>query len=322
MPLVSVVIPLYNKEPHIKRAIDSVLSQNIEDFEIIIVDDGSKDDGAKIVKSYTDSRIRLVQQENKGVSAARNKGIKEAKTSMIAFLDADDEWKPDFLETILGLRNKYPEAGAYASAYISCYCNQRFIKPKYHSIPEFPWEGIMPNYFQSVAFGDMLIATSAVCVPKDKLLEYEGFLEGVWRWEDSDLWGRIALKYPIAFSSKIGAIYHKGSTNRASKKVCSVIEHPFIETAKKAIDDKLVTQYMEEDLKEYIARCQIISAIANIFGGNPRYARGILKNCKTAYFSEKRTILYLSTFIPKPVIYYLIKAGLLTKEIYRQKFIH
>ncbi|AKB39127.1 glycosyltransferase family 2 protein [Methanosarcina mazei] len=320
MPLVSVVIPLYNKEPHIGQALNSVLNQTFQEFEVIIIDDGSTDKSAEIVKNFTDSRIRLIQQENAGVSAARNRGIEEAKADLVAFLDADDEWTPSFLATILGLRNKYPEAGAYATAYINCYHDEKFIKPRYHFIPESPWEGLLPNYFRSVAFGDMLVSTSAVCIPKDKLLEFGGFLEGVWRWEDSDLWGKIALRYPIAFNSKNESIYHKESINRASKKVSPIIEHPFIETAKKAIHDKLVAQYMEEDLKEYIARCQIVSATANIFGGNPRYARRILKDCKTKYFSKRRAILFICAFIPKQFTYYLIKIGLFVKGIYRQKF--
>ncbi len=96
MPLISVVIPLYNKEPYIKRAIDSILAQKIQDYEIIVIDDGSTDKSAEVVKSFPDPRIRLIQQENAGVSAARNRGIEEAKAELIAFLDADDEWTPIF----------------------------------------------------------------------------------------------------------------------------------------------------------------------------------------------------------------------------------
>ena len=106
IPQVSVVIPLYNKAPYIDRALRSVLAQTFQDFEVIIVDDGSTDGGAKIVKSTTDKRIKLIQQKNSGVSAARNRGIQESKSKLIAFLDADDEWKSRFLEVILRLRKK------------------------------------------------------------------------------------------------------------------------------------------------------------------------------------------------------------------------
>ena len=108
MSSVSVVIPLYNKAPHISRAINSVLGQTSPPEEIIVIDDGSTDGGGDIVKAYQDPRIRYIRQENQGVSAARNRGIELAKGELIAFLDADDAWKPKFLETISEMRSLYP----------------------------------------------------------------------------------------------------------------------------------------------------------------------------------------------------------------------
>lgn len=82
-----------------------------------MVDDGSTDGGMEVIKEFRDPRIRLIQQENRGVSAARNRGIEEARSELIAFLDADDEWLPLFIETILRLRSLYPNAGLYGTAY-------------------------------------------------------------------------------------------------------------------------------------------------------------------------------------------------------------
>lgn len=98
-PTVSVVIPLYNKGKYIGRAMSSVLMQTRQPFEIIVVDDGSTDDGPEKVQAFSDQRIRLFRQENKGPGAARNAGLARAKGKYVAFLDADDEWLPSFLET-------------------------------------------------------------------------------------------------------------------------------------------------------------------------------------------------------------------------------
>ncbi|GAA4816288.1 glycosyltransferase family A protein [Litoribaculum gwangyangense] len=100
VPFISVVIPLYNKEKYIKATIESVLNQSFTDFEIIVVNDGSTDDSLNIVKNIKDSRIHTYSNKNHGLSYSRNFGIKKARSEYIAFLDADDLWMVDFLETI------------------------------------------------------------------------------------------------------------------------------------------------------------------------------------------------------------------------------
>ena len=96
----SVVIPLYNKERHIQRAIRSVLNQTHQAFELIIIDDGSTDNSFEMAASIQDPRIHIFRKQNRGLPATRNRGVRESANEWIAFLDADDEWLPGFLETV------------------------------------------------------------------------------------------------------------------------------------------------------------------------------------------------------------------------------
>ena len=177
-PVVSAVIPLYNKAPYIGRAIQSVLAQTEQEFEVIVVDDGSTDGGAAIVEHFADPRIRLITQENRGASAARNRGIRESWADLVAFLDADDEWYPAFLETALDLRRRYPGAGLYATAYTIYNPDGGRRVASIAAVPPTPWSGLLPNYFRSAALGEPPISSSSVAIPRGVLKETGGFAEG------------------------------------------------------------------------------------------------------------------------------------------------
>jgi len=135
IPIVSVVICLYNKVKEIGRAIDSVIAQSISEFELIIVDGGSTDGSLDVVTSYNDPRIRLIHQKSKGAAAGRNEGILETKANLISFLDADDVWCPDFLFTILSLREEYLDAGAYGTSGYIC-INGHYQVANHYGVPE------------------------------------------------------------------------------------------------------------------------------------------------------------------------------------------
>jgi glycosyltransferase involved in cell wall biosynthesis len=116
-PEVSVVIPAYNYGRYLREAIDSVLAQEFRNFELIVVDDGSTDNTAEIVASYTDPRVRYIHQTNAGLSAARNTGIRQARAPLIGLLDADDLWKPEMLAQVTQrFQTAEPEVGLIACA--------------------------------------------------------------------------------------------------------------------------------------------------------------------------------------------------------------
>ena len=122
--MISVIIPLYNKASYVEKALQSVLNQSYQDWEVIVIDDGSVDDSYIVVKEYTKAlcdsvrnKIQLIQQENQGVSATRNRGVDIAKGEWIAFLDADDWWESDFLRELISLTERFPYGGISGCSY-------------------------------------------------------------------------------------------------------------------------------------------------------------------------------------------------------------
>ena len=215
-PPVSVVIPLYNKGALVERTIRSVLAQSVQDFEIIVVNDGSTDDGPDVVNAIDDPRIRLVHQENAGVSAARNRGIEEAKSDLVAFLDADDEWMPEFLSTILRLQRQYPQCDVFATGYVFRYDDGQERKPGIRVASSEDWEGVIDDYFDVARQGAPPLCSSAVAVERDAIMDIGGFPVGVRSGEDLLTWARLAARCQIAYAAVPQSVFQLGSyENRA-----------------------------------------------------------------------------------------------------------
>lgn len=226
MVAVSVVIPLYNKEQYIERTIMSIISQTFQDFEIIIVDDGSTDGSVVKAETWIDNRITVLKMEHKGASAARNKGILAAKAELITFIDADDEWKPQFLEKIMDLKEKYPECGAFATSYEIRLPTQKKIIPSIYQTPE-KWEGVFTNYVEKT-LKDLPIISSAIAVRKQVFQEIGLFKEGEPLGEDQDMWLRIGMNYPIAYKNDSYAIYYRGLENSVCMDLTILNRYPII----------------------------------------------------------------------------------------------
>ncbi|MDB4589155.1 glycosyltransferase [Flavobacteriaceae bacterium] len=199
MPLISIVIPLYNKERFIKETLDSVFNQSFTDYEIIIVNDGSTDSSVFIVNAIEDQRITVLSNQNKGVSHARNFGISKANSDLIALLDGDDLWEPNHLKNLYNLYEKFPDCGLYATAYNKKYFNGEKIKASYNGLAK-EYFGIIEDYF-SASIKDSIAWTSAVLIPMKTFRKVGVFDEEMRSGQDTDLWIRIALKDSIAFSS-------------------------------------------------------------------------------------------------------------------------
>jgi len=304
-PKVSVVIPLYNKAPYIARALNSVLSQTIQDFEVIVVDDGSTDDGVEVVRGFDDPRIRLIQQENRGVSAARNRGIEAARAELVAFLDADDEWLPRFLETILRLRVLYPDAGLYGTAYEVRYPSELYFPTSRAQRIYIKDDGerLISSYFGAlVEFGAVIFNSSSFVAPKNVLLEVGGFPLGVKWCEDSTLWGMIALQFPVAYSPEVCSIYYQYTANNSNGTTAG-LENPFLRYVSAIPEDELLRRDDIADLMEYCDICRITTISYNIRSGHGKRARQqLLSVTSPRYTKEKyklQILSYISPYIPQ-----------------------
>ena len=200
--MISVVTPLYNKEKQIAETLRSVLRQSFQDFEIVVVNDGSTDGSVAAAESVQDERIRIIHQDNAGVSAARNRGIEEARYEFIAFLDADDRWKPDYLQTQYELTQKYPECSVFACNYEFVHADGLVHPTIIRKLPFEGGDGILSNYFEVASCSHPPMWTSAVMVRKEALLSIDGFPVGIKSGEDLLTWARLACHGKIAYSCR------------------------------------------------------------------------------------------------------------------------
>jgi hypothetical protein len=279
----SVIIPLFNKAPHIGRSLNSILSQTFLPKEIIVVDDGSTDAGADIVTNYNHPLIRLITKKNEGVSATRNRGVLEAMGPLVAFLDADDYWKPHFLEVIHNLRRQFPQAGIYATNYEVVRPNGEVRKHTCHCLPPDSQEGLITQYVKVIASAP--IHPSATAIPKNIFQEIGGFNQDEYLYEDVDLFLKIGLRYPIAWSREPLARYHLDADNRTLGTRLWIREPAVSVTARQAIANGLVPENLINCLKEYSHQFQIQAAVHCIYQGKKEmasqllaYSRGTKKN--------------------------------------------
>lgn len=215
-PYFSIIIPLYNKESLVENTLKSIFNQTFTDYEIIVVNDGSTDKSEAIILKSNDNRIRFYSQNNQGVSAARNVGIKESKGDFIAFLDADDYWYPNHLEIMERLIEDCPHAGLYASRYISKVSEKKFITNSFLNIDE-NFSGIVPDFFYS-SLVSRIALTSAVIIPKAVFDKTGFFNTSITSGQDLDLWIRIAILFPVAITGNSTVEYNAMDYSSLSKK--------------------------------------------------------------------------------------------------------
>ena len=253
----SVIIPSYNKAPYVAKAIASVLSQTFTDYELVIMDDGSRDDSFAIAKKAIEGRKHcfLYRQENAGVSMARNNAVALSHGEYLCFLDADDWWEPTFLEEMSMLVEEFPDAGIYGTNYTIV--NETKHKTRVSPIGvDAGFEKGYINYCQVYAKTlAMPLWTGAVSIPRPVFDEMKGFPKGIKLGEDFLLWIRIALKYKVAFLNRPLAYYNQDvdADNRGVGRLHKPEEHMLWNMDFLAEDERINPDYKQlaDNLRTY-----------------------------------------------------------------------
>lgn len=242
----TVVIPLYNKEREIEATLRSVLAQNRQPEEIVVVDDGSTDRSAEVVRRIGSPLVRLIQQPNAGVSAARNRGIAEARSSHIALLDGDDGWEPGYLAVMERLIDDYPDCGLYCAGFTIESHDGCFPAPGLDR------RGVVENFFRDSAHRYIAIP-SASCIPRRVFDTIGGFPVGMKIAEDLYLWIEIARRYRVCYTPERLVRYSRVASNRsASGYTPERTDFSF---------EKLYNPDAPEEEREFIARAALGKAL-------------------------------------------------------------
>lgn len=299
--MISVVIPLYNKAHTIVNTLNTVFNQTYQDFEVIIVNDGSTDNGVEVInQNFVDSRIRIINQSNAGVSAARNRGIQEARGKWISFLDADDEWLPNYLESVSQITNNSDDdlmiiTGRY----------QQNIKTKVRScnIP-IGYVGKISkiDFFENPhVFVHISATTIKASILKKNFKYWSRFIEGQKSNEDFTFLFKVALHVKTVYIGIPLSIYNGEVENQATstlkkqKKVDdfilfqnNVIDEYFKISSRNIVFERFMKYQFRHVILQYLCRKDYNAIIYIINNLNVRSVEILMPQCDKYLFPNRR----------------------------------
>jgi glycosyltransferase involved in cell wall biosynthesis len=250
VPLVSVIIPTYNRAHVLTRAVKSVLNETFRDFELIVVNDGSTDSTLAVLEKF-DHKLRVVSQPNGGVSAARNTGIARAQGELLAFLDSDDEWMPDKLARQTAMIDP-------SKPFFICHTDELWLREG----KQVPQKGIhrkQGGWFFERALERCLISPSSVMISRSLLDEVGMFDENLCAAEDYDLWLRITAFLPVDFVPEPLVVKHGDSPDQLSRTIPAIDRFRIAAIRKIIADPRLRPRYRRAAVQELIKKCAIVA---------------------------------------------------------------
>lgn len=295
----SIIIPAYNAEKFIARGVESVLKQTVEDFELIVVDDGSEDRTLEHLKSINDERLMVISQSNKGVSVARNTGISNAHGEFVCFLDADDEYLPNHLEHLAGLITENPSREFFATRFcISLRTDSNDI--------------IMPNTTGDVSYYEdavkemlrtpEMICTGCVCIKREMFEKYGMFEPGVKLAEDTDMWKRVYVHTGIVYSDTV-TFKRNRDGSEATKHYTRRYEADPLNRMPMFLSDDTILDNIKESLKtEYeFTKLQVVRSYL-VDGKKKEAMQRMSEIDKNRIWKKRLMITYLCFCIPSTII--------------------
>lgn len=269
----SVVMPLYNKSQFVRASLEAVLAQTFTEFEVLIVDDGSTDDGVDAIADLLSTKVRVMRQSNAGPGVARNHGILEAKHDWIALLDADDLWMPDHLAALKELIEEFPDIDLATTGFSRSEAG-RVAKER----PGCAVNGYRLNYFRERAHREV-VWSSSVAIRRSAFLRTNGFGD-FFPGEDSEFWARFALDHLCAATRKVTALYVVSTggimdTSQANSGGVHDSSNPLLVTLDKALNNqnyedkhsdisKYLTSLVSRDIRHALYRGDRSSALSAI----------------------------------------------------------
>lgn len=280
-PEFSVVIPMCNNAEQTLASIKSVQLQKYPVREIIVVDDGSADNSARRIEEADLPGVHLVSQGSLGVSVARNTGVAHANNEYVAFLDAGDEWMPFFTEEMAMLVTHFPESAFYASRY-QCVDKNGICADAKIKLPFInPYGMLIENYFSVASRGDMPFVLSSCVIKKALFNDIGGFPAGEAMGEDQELFIKVALKGPLAYSPNVHVRFHRYTVNRTQGRTIPARECPFSTRLRLRLKNSQMEVQLQRDIEMFCAAHLCLLARQNLQAGHYTNALVLLNDVRT-----------------------------------------